>query len=160
MKNVRISFELLEEGEKPSPGSKFIPHHLVFDVKFDLTRKSRLVAGGHVNKEIKPHTTFSIVVSRDSVRLALILASLNELSVLSADIGNAYLNAPNRERVHTICTPILLGPENTGKIVVITHALYDLNLLATLGVIILLNLLNKNLDMNQLQPIRMSIASP
>ena len=126
MKNVRIAFELLEEGEKAPPGSKFIPHHLVFDVKFDLTRKSRMVAGGHVNKDIKSHTTFSSVVSRDSVRLALMLASLNELSVLSADIGNAYLNAPNRERVHTVCTPILFGPENTGRIAVITRALYGL----------------------------------
>ena len=126
LKNVRVAFQVLDEGEKAPPGSKFIPHHFVFDVKFDLTRKSRMVAGGHRHKEVKAHTTFSSVVSRDSVRLVLMLASLNDLDVLSADIGNAYLNAPNREKVHTICTPALFGPENTGRVAIITRALYGL----------------------------------
>ena len=42
------------------------------------------------------------------------------------DIGNAYLNAPNKERVHVICEPELYGPENQGKKAVIVRALYGL----------------------------------
>jgi len=38
--------------------------------------------------------TYSSVVSRDSVRIAFLLAALNEIDLLATDIGNAYLNAP------------------------------------------------------------------
>ena len=41
---VRISFKLLEDGDNIMPRYKKIPYHVIFDVKFDLTRKARLVA--------------------------------------------------------------------------------------------------------------------
>jgi hypothetical protein len=41
------------------------------------------------------------MVSRDSIRLAFLIAALNSLEALSADVGNAYLNAPTKEKVHT-----------------------------------------------------------
>ena len=67
---------------------------MIFDVKMDgsFTRKARLVADGH---ETKPPTsiTYSSVVSRDSVRIALTIASLDSLEISACDIGNAYLNA-------------------------------------------------------------------
>lgn len=126
MKNVIVAFKLLEEGERPAVGSKLIPYHLVFDVKFDMTRKSRLVAGGHRHKDVPSYATFSSVVSRDSVRIIMMLAALNDLDVKSTDIGNAYLNAPNKERFHVKCGPELFGPESAGKIAVIVRALYGL----------------------------------
>ena len=126
IKNVKIAFKMLNEGEKPPPGSKKIPYHLIFDVKFDLTRKSRLVAGGHRNKEVPAHATYSSVASRDSVRLAFLLASLNDLNILSADIGNAFLNAPPRERVHVTLGPDIFGREYEGRTAVIVRALYGL----------------------------------
>jgi hypothetical protein len=43
--------------------------------------------------------TYSSVVSRDSVQLAFLIAALNDLDILSCDIGNAYLNAPCREKI-------------------------------------------------------------
>eukprot|EP00956_Cyclotella_meneghiniana_P022806 scaffold43502_cov23-Cyclotella_meneghiniana.AAC.1 len=46
-----------------------------------------------------PSITYSSVVSRDSVRLAFLIAALNELDIMSCDIGNAYLNAPCREKI-------------------------------------------------------------
>ena len=52
LENVRVAFRLLEEGESLPVGSKLIPYHVIFDVKFDLTRKARLVAGGHRNKDV------------------------------------------------------------------------------------------------------------
>jgi hypothetical protein len=45
------------------------------------------------------------VVSRNSVRIAFMLASLNGLSLSATDIGNAYLNAEAREKVYTTAGP-------------------------------------------------------
>ena len=86
---------MLEPGEHPPVGSKPIPYHIVFDVKFDLTRKARLVAGGHRHKDVPAHTTFSTVASRDSVRLGFLAAALNDLDIMACGIGNAFLNAAN-----------------------------------------------------------------
>ena len=72
------------------------------------------------------HTTYSSVASRDSVRIGFLLAALNGLKILACDIGNAYLNAPNRERVHVKVGSELFGPENKGKYAVIERALYGL----------------------------------
>jgi hypothetical protein len=126
LKNVRVAFKLLEDGERPPAGSKKIPYHIIFDVKYDLTRKSRCVAGGHRNKDVPAHASFSSVASRDSVRLTLLLASLNDIDVLSADIGNAYLNAPCRERVYVECGSELFGEQHKGQLAVIVRALYGL----------------------------------
>ena len=127
LKNVIVAFQLLQEGEQLPVGSKRIPYHLIFDVKFNLTRKARLVAGGHRSKHLVPtHEKYSTVASRDSVRICFMLAALNGLDVLSADIGNAYLNAPCREKIHVICGPELFGKEHEGKFAVICRALYGL----------------------------------
>ena len=96
---------------------------MVFDIKIDFTRKARLVAGGHLT-QVPSHLTYSSVVSRESVRIMFLIAALNDLQVLSADIGNAYLNAPNREKVYAIT-----GKEfgsRAGEVVIIVRALYGL----------------------------------
>jgi len=54
------------------------------------------------------------------------LASLNDLDILAGDISNAYLNAPNRERVHVICGSDLFTQEQEGRVAVIVRALYGL----------------------------------
>jgi hypothetical protein len=74
---------------------------MVFDIKMDFTRKARLVAGGHVT-DPPVSIMYSTVVSRESVRIAFLIAALNDLNILAADIGNAYLNAPTDEKVYTI----------------------------------------------------------
>ena len=74
--------------------------------------------------EAQASLTYSSVVSRESVRIAFTVAALNDLDVLIADIGIAYLNADCREKVYTIA-----GSEfgsNAGKLIVITRALYGL----------------------------------
>ena len=125
LKNVIVAFKLTDSDVAPV-GSKEIPYHIIFDVKFDLTRKARCVAGGHRHKEVPSYATYSSVVSRDSVRIVFTLAALNDLKVKMADIGNAYLNAPNKERVHVKCGPELFGPESKGKIAIVVRALYGL----------------------------------
>jgi len=85
---------------------------MVIDIKLNgsFTRKARLVADGHQTKPSEA-ITYSSVVSRDSVRIALTLASLNGLEVSACDIGNAYLNADCREKLWTVA-----GPEFGSKI--------------------------------------------
>ena len=104
-------------------GFQEITCHIIFDVKMDFTRKARLVAGGHTT--VTPSSiTYSSVVSRDSVRLAFMLAALNDLDILACDVGNAYLNAPCREKIWF--TAGLECGQHAGKVMVVTRALYGL----------------------------------
>ena len=123
MKNVMPAFEFIEDDVVP----KFYKHidcHMIFDVKMDLTRKARFVAGGHQTDTPK-ESTYSSVVTRDSVRIAFTIAALNDLQVLSADVQNAYLNAPTKEKVYTTAG-IEFGPGLKGRPVLIVKALYGL----------------------------------
>jgi hypothetical protein len=73
---------------------------MIFDIKMDFTRKAHFVAGGHMTDP--PDTiTYSSVVSCDSVRIAFLLAALNDIDIRACDIGNAYLNVSPREKVYT-----------------------------------------------------------
>jgi hypothetical protein len=127
MKNVRIAFEEYygDTAELP-PGYQRINCHMIFDVKMgeNFRRKARMVAGGHVT-ETPSTLTYSSVVSRDSVRIALTIAALNGLKVLVCDIQNAYLTAPCREKIWTVAGPEF-GPEDQGKNMLVVRALYGL----------------------------------
>jgi hypothetical protein len=124
MKNVRIAFKILN-GEEPAPLTyQEIRCHMIFDIKMeDFRHKARFVAGGHTTDT--PHAmTYASVVSRESVIIALTLATLNDLDVKIADIKNEYLTAPLTEKVWTV-----LGPEfvnKSGKRALIVRALYGL----------------------------------
>ena len=123
MKNVEIAFDFLDDGREVPIGFKSIECHLVYDVKFDLTRKARYVGGGHRTK-VPASMTYSSVVSRDSVRVMFLIAALNDLNIKMCDIGNAYLNAETRERLW-----FKAGPEwgsKQGLPVIIVRALYGL----------------------------------
>lgn len=50
MKNNAVAFKFLEDGEQVPVGSKWIPIHMIIDVKCDLTRKARYVALMHLLK--------------------------------------------------------------------------------------------------------------
>ena len=100
MKNVRVAFEEYDGDVKDLVGYKKLNCHMIFDIKMgeNFRRKARLVADGH--KTATPSTiTYSSVVSRDSVRIALTVAALNDLKILACDILNAYLTAPCRQAV-------------------------------------------------------------
>ena len=49
--------------------------------------------------------TYSSVVSRESVKIAFLVAALNGLDIMSCDIGNAYLNAACREHIWFVAGP-------------------------------------------------------
>ena len=98
MNNIQIAFKFLDPGEQPPPGLKKSSCHLIFDVKFDLIRKTRYVAGGHFTR-VPAAMTFASVVSRDNVRIMFLVATLNCLDIKICDVGNAYLNTETREKV-------------------------------------------------------------
>ena len=121
---VRIAFKIKHGDEKIPPGYQYIRCHMIFDVKMeDFRRKARYVAQGNMT-EAPATLTYASVVSRESVRIALTLAALNDLEVKTADIKNAYLTAPVSEKIWTI-----LGPEfgqDSGKKALVVRALYGL----------------------------------
>jgi len=102
MKNVRITFKILANGDKVPIGFQRMRCHMIFDIKMeDLRRKLRLVAGGHMT-DAPATTTFASVVSCEFVQIALTLAGLNDLQVKVSDIENAYITAPCTEKIWTI----------------------------------------------------------
>lgn len=90
----------------------------------DFTRKARFVANGSMT-DTPIGLCYSSVVSRDSVRIAFLVAALNDLDLLACDIGNAYLNAPCREKIW-FKAGLECGNELVGKVCRIVRALYGL----------------------------------
>ena len=123
MENARVAFDFRPTGERPPPGWKRITCHMNFEVKIDLRRKARYVAGGHLT-DPPTSMTYSTVVSRESVRIAFLVAALNGLDVLAGDIQNAYLNAPTKEKNYFYAGDEW-GPDK-GRLVLIVRALYGL----------------------------------
>ena len=125
MANVRIAFEEYNGDPNSLFGYTQITGHLVFDVKFgeNFRRKARYCADGH-KTGAPASVTYSTVVSRDSVRILLTIAALNDLEVLGADVQNAFLTAPNKEKCW-----IIAGSEfgsDEGKTFLVGKALYGL----------------------------------
>ena len=106
-------------------GFQQITGHIIFDVKLGegFRRKARFVGDGHKTKT-PSSVTYSSVVSRDSVRIMLLIAALNKLDIQGADIENAYLTAPCREKVW-MQGGIEFG-ELAGEVLIIEKALYGL----------------------------------
>ena len=70
---------------------------MVFDIKMeDFQRKTCLVAGCNVT-----HTpgiiTYSSVVTRETLHIAITVVALHNLEIEAADILNAYVMAPNKK---------------------------------------------------------------
>jgi hypothetical protein len=113
MKNVRIAFDIKQDASQIPVGAiqvdpmPYDPRH-----QMDMTCKARYVAGGHVT-DPPAASTYASVVSRESVRIAFMIAALNDLDLLTADIQNAYLNAPVAEKVWT-GTGVEFGPSEAG----------------------------------------------
>ena len=90
MSNVGISFNILDESKSAPVRWSIESGHMVFDVKMDFTRKVRWVLDGHQSDD-PTRSTYSGVVSRDSVCVTLTYTALNNIDVLAADIHNEYL---------------------------------------------------------------------
>ena len=98
---------------------------LIFDIKTDLRRKARLVAGGNLVELLEGVAVYSSTVKQISVRLLQVIAHRAKLKTLTGDVGNAYVNAFTSEKVYAVAGPEF-GPKLEAKIVVIRKALYGL----------------------------------
>ena len=121
--NEYETFRTLETGETLSIDYQRIPYHFVFDVKFDLRRKARLVAGGNWTDTPK-EDIYSGVVGMDTIRLGFTIAAMNDLDVCATDIGNAFLYGKTKEKVYVIAGPEF--GELEGQRLVIDKGLYGL----------------------------------
>ena len=66
MRNNRIAFDILDEGQSVEPGRKYLECYMIFDVKMDMTRKARFVANGAKTPD-PDSSTYAGVVSRETV---------------------------------------------------------------------------------------------
>ena len=88
MKNVCVAFEEYNKSQGPvTPGYKQLDCHMIFDVKMNeyFHRKAWMVADGH-KTETPASIMYSLVVSCNSVCIALTIAALNELKIKARDI--------------------------------------------------------------------------
>ena len=118
MKNVRPSFEVFKKCKEDTPiGYQQIKCHIIFDVKLgeNFRGKARLVGKGHTTTA-PVSITYSSVVPRDTVRIALTIAALNGFDILACDIQNAYLTAVCKEK----------SLDQGGPRMIFNMALYDL----------------------------------
>lgn len=69
--------------------------------------------------------TYSSVMSRDSKRIDFLLAALNYLELVVADIGNSYLQAPTMEKNYAVAGPEF--DEMQGRKMIIVRVYMDLN---------------------------------
>ena len=99
--------------------------HMIFDIKMDgrFTRKACYADRSHTT-DPPSSIAYSIVVSRDSIRIAFTLAALNVIEISDADIGNSYLNAKCREKIWTVAWTEF-GSEK-GKFMLVVRSLYSL----------------------------------
>ena len=88
-------------------------------------RKAQFVSDEHKTKT-PAAMNYSLVVSRDSVWIALPIAALDYLDILACDIHNSYITADRRERLWVIARPKFVSEARQNMLV--RKALYVLKI--------------------------------
>ena len=70
-------------------------------------------------------TLNSFLKRHENVRITLFLAEHNDLELMAADIGNAYLHAKTKDLVFIIAGPEF-GPDLEGRVMLVVKSLYGL----------------------------------
>ena len=103
MEMILIAFSIQEKDSvKPNAPQTLSSSHLVFNVKMDFTCKARWIKNGYLH-DSPTESTFARVVSRETVRLCLTYAALNDLNVMCCDFQSAYLQAKSSEKHYIVC---------------------------------------------------------
>jgi hypothetical protein len=97
---------------------------MVFDVKYDLRHKVRLVAGCNGIVTDKEYN-YSGVVRMDAVRIRFFLGELYGLSWCACHIGNAILYGKTKEKLYKSAGPEF-GVDLHGKDLIIYKSVYGL----------------------------------
>ena len=94
MINNRCDFKNYDGENSEVIAYEDITGYLILDVKLskNFRRKARFIAVGH-QVETPASIKDSTVVSRDSIRILMLAAALNDLDVMGADVQNAFLSA-------------------------------------------------------------------
>ena len=100
------------------------PLRMIFDIKNEDQRyKARLVIGGH-KVDSTGYNVYSSQVDNMSVLLLFLIAKHAGLDIMTCDVSNAFVTAPNSEKVWAVA-----GDEfgdKKGSTVEIQRALYGL----------------------------------
>ena len=105
IENVKIAFQTIPEGKKPSNGFQYVNCHMVFNIKMEnFQRTAYQVARGPMNLTTET-ITYSSLVTKETVCITLTIVVLHDLEVKAADVLNAYVMAPNHENIWTVLGP-------------------------------------------------------
>ena len=79
MDNVKVAFEILDDNETVPRDHQFVRCHMIFDVKMeDFLRRACFVPASHMTSA-PADMTYAIILSRETVHVALTIAALNDL---------------------------------------------------------------------------------
>ena len=96
---------------------------MIYDVKPDLTHKSRLVCNGF-KADPRGASTKVTLIKRVSACILDLIADFQNLKVLQGDIDNTFNQAPTKENIYTKRGSGLGNRAST--IAILKHALYHL----------------------------------
>jgi hypothetical protein len=91
------TFIVIHSGNDIPTGYQKIPYHMVFDVKYKLRHKARLIVVGNWTVSDK-EDIYSGVVHMDTVRIGFFLGELYRLSCCTCDIGNAFSYGKTKDK--------------------------------------------------------------
>ena len=100
MTAVKVAFKILADSDMIAPSYTEVTNsHLIFDINIeDFCRNTRYVPGANT-LDYPASLTYASVVSRETIRIALIMTALNGLEVKANDIQNSYLTVPCTEKI-------------------------------------------------------------
>ena len=99
LENIIVVIKILLNGAKAPIDHQFVQFNMVVDIKMeDFRHKARVVAGGHMT-EAPATIEYASVVWTETIKVALMITTLNEDEVKSGGILNAYVQAPVIEMV-------------------------------------------------------------
>ena len=128
MKDVSPTFKKFDNGDIVTIGYKWVNFHMIFDINMEYFRhKAGLVTVGHM-MEPPATITHDILVLKETVRIAMKLAELNDLSVKVSEIQNAYTTAPVTKKIRTVLVQNF--GEDSGRKATAVWALYGLKSVA------------------------------
>jgi hypothetical protein len=118
------TFIVLDSGKDIPTDYQKIRYHMVYDVKYDLRHKTRLIAGGNWTVNDK-EDIYSGVVRIDTVRIGVFLGELYGFLCFACDIGNAFSYGKTKEKVYITAGPEF-GVNLHGENLIIDKSLYGL----------------------------------